>query len=107
MGAYVTHSDLQACTLQHRHIFTLRQWVRGTKCNFEMYFEYKHIHSYFLGTSAPSCLSSSLLPSSFVVYLLAPEEEKGLSKALVYCCSLVFSSIDEYISLEKSSLLFP
>ena len=38
-------------------------------------------------TSAPSCLSSSLLSSSFIIiYLLAPDEDNFLSKALVFPC---------------------
>ena len=41
-----------------------------------------------------------LLPSSFVVCLLTPEEDKILSKALVRCCFLVFRCIGEYISLD-------
>ena len=35
---------------------------------------------YLFFTSAPSCLSSSLLPSSFVVYLLTPEEDNHCRK---------------------------
>ena len=38
-----------------------------------------------------------VLPSSFVVYFLASEEEFVLSKALVYNCFLVFRRIGEYI----------
>ena len=54
----------------------------------------------FFNTSSPFCLSSSLLPSSFVVYLLSPEEDNFLSKALMYFCFLVFRRIGEYISLD-------
>ena len=50
-------------------------------------------------SQALSCLSSSLHPLSFVVCLLAPEED-SLSKALVYYCFLVFRRISEYISLD-------
>ena len=34
------------------------------------------------------------------IYLLAPEEDNFLSKALVYYCFLVFRRIGEYISLD-------
>ena len=46
------------------------------------------IHSLIVFTSTP-CLSSSLLPSSFIIiYLLTPDEDNFLSKALVFHCSL-------------------
>ena len=49
---------------------------------------------------APSCPSFSLLPSSvIIIYLLAPEEDNFLTKALVFDPFLV-SSHDEYISLD-------
>ena len=52
-------------------------------------------------TSAPSCLSSALLPSSFVVYLSScTRRRQFLSTALVYYCFLVFRRIGEYISLD-------
>ena len=42
-------------------------------------------------TSAPSCLSSSLLPSSSVVYLSScTRRRQFFSEALLYCCFLVF-----------------
>ena len=38
-------------------------------------------------TSCPSCLSFSLLPSSFIIiYLLAPEEDNFPFEALVFPC---------------------
>ena len=59
----------------------------------------------FTKKSAP-CLSSSLLPTSFiVVYLLAPEEDNFLSKVLVFPCFLVFRRIGEYISLDLFSFV--
>ena len=49
-------------------------------------------------TSASSCLSSSLLPSSFVACLSSYTRRRNfLSKALVYCCFLVFCRIGECI----------
>ena len=54
-------------------------------------------------TSTP-CLSSSLLPSSFIIsYLLAPDED-FLSKALV-SSFLVFRRMGEYISLDLFYIL--
>ena len=59
------------------------------------------MHSFFFFfTLAPSCQTSSLLPSSFVVTLLAPEENIFLLKVPVYCCFLAFRRIGEYISLD-------
>ena len=50
-------------------------------------------------TPASSCLSSRLLPSSFIiVYFLVPDEDNFLSKALVFHCFFVFRRIGEYIS---------
>ena len=47
-------------------------------------------------TSASSCLSSSLLPSSFVVSLSSyTRRRQFLSKALVYYCFLVFRGIGQ------------
>jgi len=55
----------------------------------------------FIFTSAPFCLSFSLFPSSFVVYLPSCTRRRHfLSKALVYCCSLVLRRFDEYMSLD-------
>ena len=52
--------------------------------------------------SAPSCLSSSLLPSSFVVCLSScTRRRQTLSKGPKYCCFLVFRRIGEYISLDQ------
>ena len=52
-------------------------------------------------TSDPSCLSSSLLSSSFVIiYFIAPDEDIFLPKVLVFYCFLVFRRIHDYISLE-------
>ena len=53
-------------------------------------------------TSVPSCLSSSLLPSSFVVCLFFLHPKKTVffwSKGLVYSCFLVFHHTGEYIAL--------
>ena len=44
-------------------------------------------------TSAPSCLSSSLLPSSFVVYLLAPKEDDICRKRSCTIVSLCFVAL--------------
>ena len=65
-------------------------------------FEFEFILTiFFFFTSAPSCLSSSLLPSSFVVYLLAPEEDSYFcSKTLVFCCFLAFRHTGGYIFLD-------
>ena len=49
-------------------------------------------------TSAPSCLSS-LLPSSFIVYLPAPEEDNFLQKCSCTIVSMCFIAL-EYISLD-------
>ena len=50
-------------------------------------------------TSVPSCLFSSLLPSSFVVCLsFCTRRRQLLSKALMYHCFLVFRRTGEYIS---------
>jgi len=55
-------------------------------------------HLIIIFTSAPSCLSSALLPSSFIIiYLLAPEEEFSVEST---CVSFVFRRIGEYISLD-------
>ena len=55
---------------------------------------------FFFFTLSPSCLSSALLPSSFIIiYLFAPEEN-FLSKPLVFPCFLLFYHIGEYISLD-------
>ena len=49
-----------------------------------------NILNQFFFASTP-CLSSSLLPSSFIIiYLLTPDEEHFLSKVLVFHCSLCF-----------------
>ena len=50
--------------------------------------------------SAPSCLSASLLPSSFVVCLLDPKKTISVVKVLVHYCFLVFRPAGEYISLD-------
>ena len=53
----------------------------------------KYVSSFltFVSTSAPSCLSSSLLPSSSsVVYLLAPEEDNVCRKRFCTVVSLCF-----------------
>ena len=49
-----------------------------------------------------SCLSSYLLPFSFVVHLSFCTQRRQffLSKALVYHCLLVFRRIGEYVSLD-------
>ena len=44
-------------------------------------------------TSPPSCLSSSFLPSSFVVYLLAPEEDHFCRNRLCIIVSLCFVAL--------------
>jgi len=62
------------------------------------YYYYYYFILFF--TSATSCLFSSLLPSSFTIYLLASEDLLlvFLSKALIHCSLLVFHHIGEYIS---------
>ena len=47
-----------------------------------------------------------MLLSSFVVYLLEPEEDVFLSKALVHYCFLEFWRIGEYISLDLFYFVF-
>ena len=55
---------------------------------------------FFFSTSAP-CLSSSLLPSSFVICLSScTRRGQFLSKALMYHCFRVFRHIGEYFSLD-------
>ena len=63
------------------------------------------IHSYFFiffFTSASSCLSSPLLPSSFIIICLfsCTWRRQFLLKALVFPCFLLFRRIGEYISLD-------
>ena len=51
-------------------------------------------------TSAPSGLSSSLLPSFVARLFSCPQRRQFLSRALVHYCFLVFCCTGEYISLD-------
>jgi len=63
--------------------------AEGPKANIFCFVLNLSIYSLIVFTSTP-CLSSSSLPSSFIIYLLTPDEDNFLSKALMFHCSLCF-----------------
>ena len=105
MGAYVTHSDLQACTLQRRHflLFVSGHWGQTAtlKCTLNIYiFILNYI--YFFVVQQLLLVCPLLYFHLFVVVCLSSyiRRRQFLSKALVYYCFLVFSRTGEYFSLE-------
>ena len=97
MGAYVTHSDLQACTLQRRHFLPFVSGHGGQtatlKCTLNIYIFILNYIYIFCCTAAPSCLSSSLLPSfcCCLSLFLHPKETIFVESACVLLFPCVFS----------------
>ena len=51
---------------------------------------YSPIRRHIKNITSTSCLSSSLLPSSFIIFYLSSYTRRRLSKALVFHCSSLF-----------------